>query len=317
LKIHIVQKGDTLWELSKKYGVDFEELKQMNSHLSSPDMIMPGMKIRIPSSAKAVKKEAPMKEAPIKEAPMVEQPYKDITPKPMPVIKEDDKKPVMDVKPEMPMPQMPQMIMPQVMQAPTTEQELTYMSFSFPEVHITEESSTDESSHHKEKPKKKPMYQPMHQPVHMVPCFPVHPCCGPHMPMMHHPCMMHHHHHPHMLPQQMMGYPGAMMPVQDTEDDCGCGGGKHETQMPQMGYMPQGGFEPMMNPQMPQGYYEPEMNAQMPQGYYEPTMNTQDQPFQMQPTTTYPSMSPYPTNSFPTPPGYGELRTNDKEESSD
>ncbi|QGS68953.1 SafA/ExsA family spore coat assembly protein [Oceanobacillus sp. 143] len=56
MKIHIVQKGDTLWELSKKYDVNFEELKQINSHLASPDMIMPGMKIKIPGTTKAVKK---------------------------------------------------------------------------------------------------------------------------------------------------------------------------------------------------------------------------------------------------------------------
>ncbi|MDY0396861.1 SafA/ExsA family spore coat assembly protein [Virgibacillus halophilus] len=56
MKIHVVQKGDTLWELSKKYGVDFEALKQANTQLSSPDMIMPGMKIKIPGTAKTVKK---------------------------------------------------------------------------------------------------------------------------------------------------------------------------------------------------------------------------------------------------------------------
>ncbi|WP_230203554.1 SafA/ExsA family spore coat assembly protein, partial [Bacillus massiliigorillae] len=48
MKIHIVQKGDTLWKLAKKYGVPFEELKKLNSQLSNPDMIMPGMKIKIP-----------------------------------------------------------------------------------------------------------------------------------------------------------------------------------------------------------------------------------------------------------------------------
>jgi len=55
LKIHIVQKGETLWEIAEKYHVNFEELKQLNSHLASPDMIMPGMKIRIPTETKKVK----------------------------------------------------------------------------------------------------------------------------------------------------------------------------------------------------------------------------------------------------------------------
>lgn len=68
MKIHIVQKGDTLWKIAKKYGVDFEELKGMNTQLSNPDLIMPGMKIKVPSGNVAVKKEAPInKEAPIQQ----------------------------------------------------------------------------------------------------------------------------------------------------------------------------------------------------------------------------------------------------------
>lgn len=51
LKIHIVQKGDTLWKIAKAYDVDLDELKDMNHHIASPDMIMPGMKIKIPSKA--------------------------------------------------------------------------------------------------------------------------------------------------------------------------------------------------------------------------------------------------------------------------
>ncbi|WP_025027392.1 SafA/ExsA family spore coat assembly protein [Caldalkalibacillus mannanilyticus] len=58
MKIHIVQKGDTLWNLAEKYGVDFESLKQANAHLSDPDMIMPGMKIKIPTSLFQPKKTA-------------------------------------------------------------------------------------------------------------------------------------------------------------------------------------------------------------------------------------------------------------------
>src|SRR3982751_4749652 len=60
VKIHIVQKGDTLWKIAKKYGVNFEELKKMNSQLSNPDMIMPGMKIKVPTSGGNIKKEAPI-----------------------------------------------------------------------------------------------------------------------------------------------------------------------------------------------------------------------------------------------------------------
>ncbi|WP_158282130.1 SafA/ExsA family spore coat assembly protein [Salipaludibacillus keqinensis] len=82
MKIHIVQKGDTLWKLSKKYGVDFEKLKSANTQLANPDLIMPGMKINIPSSGgvkkkEVVKKEYPIKkETPVKEAPKPKMPVK-------------------------------------------------------------------------------------------------------------------------------------------------------------------------------------------------------------------------------------------------
>lgn len=96
MKIHIVQKGDTLWKIAKKYGVNFEELKKMNSHLSNPDMIMPGMKIRVPSEGVPVKKEAPISKAvkeaptkqPVKEAPKAVHPYAEMPPVTLPVVEE-------------------------------------------------------------------------------------------------------------------------------------------------------------------------------------------------------------------------------------
>ncbi|MBB5173218.1 SafA/ExsA family spore coat assembly protein [Texcoconibacillus texcoconensis] len=57
MKIHIVQKGDTLGKLAQYYGVDYEELKSVNDHLSNPDLIMPGMKIKIPSQSIPVRQE--------------------------------------------------------------------------------------------------------------------------------------------------------------------------------------------------------------------------------------------------------------------
>jgi morphogenetic protein associated with SpoVID len=85
VKIHIVQKGDTLWKIAQKYGVDFEQLKKMNGHLSNPDMIMPGMKIKVPTAGVPVKKEVPKKETkinmtPKKEAENIEHPYANIKP---------------------------------------------------------------------------------------------------------------------------------------------------------------------------------------------------------------------------------------------
>ncbi len=92
LKIHIVQKGDTLWNIAKKYGVDFEEVKNMNTQLSNPDLIMPGMKIKVPSGNVAVKKEAPIQQGTIKkEMPLTEHPF--AKEKPKAVVEVEDTKP--------------------------------------------------------------------------------------------------------------------------------------------------------------------------------------------------------------------------------
>src|SRR3954454_11016907 len=94
VKIHIVQKGDTLWKIAKKYGVNFEELKKMNSQLSNPDMIMPGMKVKVPTTGGMIKKEMPMGTKPgaainqgiKKEMPIAEHPFAKEQPKPMPIV---------------------------------------------------------------------------------------------------------------------------------------------------------------------------------------------------------------------------------------
>ena len=125
VKIHIVQKGDTLWEIAKKYGVNFEELKMLNSQLSNPDMIMPGMKIKVPTTGGIIKKEAPImgttKEVPkaehsyVKEKPIA-MPIKEIPKKEMP-IKEVPKKemPIKEIPKEKPYtPKMPAPIIPEI-----------------------------------------------------------------------------------------------------------------------------------------------------------------------------------------------------------
>ncbi|MEH7442312.1 SafA/ExsA family spore coat assembly protein [Bacillus sp. JJ1122] len=148
MKLHIVQKGDTLWKIAKKYGVNFEELKKMNAQLSNPDMIMPGMKIKVPTGGGNIKKEAPIsggtpqakinmggkkempiakekpismpevkKEAPVKElpkeAPVKEQPKMEIPKMELP--KQEAPKPIKKeeaVKPYTP--KMPKQIMPEI-----------------------------------------------------------------------------------------------------------------------------------------------------------------------------------------------------------
>jgi LysM repeat protein len=54
VKIHIVKKGDTLYELSKKYNVDLEKLIAANPHIADPNVIDVGMKVKIPTSPVSV-----------------------------------------------------------------------------------------------------------------------------------------------------------------------------------------------------------------------------------------------------------------------
>lgn len=54
LKIHIIRQGDTLFKLAKQYGVDLEDVIKSNPQLASPDTIMPGMKIMIPTNEKQI-----------------------------------------------------------------------------------------------------------------------------------------------------------------------------------------------------------------------------------------------------------------------
>ncbi|WP_374717088.1 SafA/ExsA family spore coat assembly protein [Geobacillus thermodenitrificans] len=79
MKIHIVQKGDTLWKIAQKYGVDFEQLKKINGHLSDPNMIMPGMKIKVPTAGVPIKKETKTY-APSKKPKVGEHPYAETKP---------------------------------------------------------------------------------------------------------------------------------------------------------------------------------------------------------------------------------------------
>lgn len=85
MKIHIVQKGDTLWNLAKKYDVNFEELKAANTQIANPDMVMPGMKIKVPGKGIQAKKEVQVKN---KKA----EPAKDYTAKEQPAPKKEQPK---------------------------------------------------------------------------------------------------------------------------------------------------------------------------------------------------------------------------------
>jgi LysM repeat protein len=54
LKIHIVKKGDTLYELAKKYQTTLEQIIELNPQIADPDHIDIGAKVKIPSKPKPV-----------------------------------------------------------------------------------------------------------------------------------------------------------------------------------------------------------------------------------------------------------------------
>lgn len=228
LKIHIVQKGDTLWEIAKNYGVDFDQVKQLNPQLSSPDMIMPGMKIKIPSTSKQVKKETmQMKET---QKPKTQQPYKDTSPKPIPVVKEDDEKKPKSIQPKMPV----QPKMQPMMQMPTMDQEMNnYTTINFPEMppYPAPEEEPD-----------KMQYMPMQQP--MIPVY----CCFCPPPPMHHAV-------PNAMGKKDCGCGGPQPMVSPMENNqMPMVGPMHSNQMPMV--------NPVENNQMPM--VSPVQDNQMP-----------------------------------------------------
>jgi LysM repeat protein len=54
LKIHIVKKGDTLYELAKKYQTTLDQIIALNPQIADPNQIEIGMKVKIPSVPKHV-----------------------------------------------------------------------------------------------------------------------------------------------------------------------------------------------------------------------------------------------------------------------
>ncbi|OCT14952.1 hypothetical protein A8709_12535 [Paenibacillus pectinilyticus] len=54
MKIHIVKKGDSLYELAKKYQTSLDQIIALNPQIADPNQIDIGMKVKIPSGPKHV-----------------------------------------------------------------------------------------------------------------------------------------------------------------------------------------------------------------------------------------------------------------------
>lgn len=48
---YTVQKGDSLWTISKRYNVPFTEILRLNKHIKNPDVIYPNDKIILPDNS--------------------------------------------------------------------------------------------------------------------------------------------------------------------------------------------------------------------------------------------------------------------------
>ncbi|MFD0678782.1 MULTISPECIES: LysM peptidoglycan-binding domain-containing protein [unclassified Paenibacillus] len=54
MKIHMVKKGDTLYDIANKYNVELDKLIENNPQIADPNVIEVGMKVKIPNAPKPV-----------------------------------------------------------------------------------------------------------------------------------------------------------------------------------------------------------------------------------------------------------------------
>lgn len=244
LKIHIVQKGETIWEIAKKYGVDFEQVKGLNPQISAPDMIMPGMKLKIPSSSKKAKTDKTKPVEPKKEMKkevkkeMKKEAPKHASPKPIQEINEDDKQKKTQVKMEIPVlpqskkeemvkqeiqvPPMPQMPLQPLLQMPILETEMQ-MNYS----PVPEQTKPIKKKVEKKNEAKKEMQEELH--MQMMPsimpmcCYMMHPCYSgmPHHFQHMHQSPIPNNYHPHMQQMPPQHMPMHQLPMKQSSD-CGC-----------------------------------------------------------------------------------------------
>ncbi|MFD1065377.1 SafA/ExsA family spore coat assembly protein [Oceanobacillus locisalsi] len=336
MKIHIVQLGDTLWKLAEKYNASFEELKKVNSHLANPEKLMPGMKIKIPGSKKAVQKNNAKKEQtapgatkketqtspkeqqkPVqkkeqqkeqpKEQQKAEHPYKQKSPTPIAVLTEDDQKEKKKEQFEAVMPKMPQApAMPILEKEMKTDKKQVQMKQPpKPEKPKQEKHTSDEKKQPSSMPSPKP--QQTEQPAEM-PCEPI-AFIPQMMPVFYMPCPP--------MPPQMHPYPvqPAMQqgfPMMPPMGDCGCGGQNYSQQVqgdfyPMPGGFPEGpfGMPEMQFQEMPnqqhQAMHPPNQQASNHGSYRMPSSNNpNNQTSASSPNTGDPSFSAYQPNPMPT-----------------
>jgi len=57
MKYHVVQINETVHDIARKYQISVEEIMKLNRHITSPEYIIPGMKLRLPVLTEEVSEE--------------------------------------------------------------------------------------------------------------------------------------------------------------------------------------------------------------------------------------------------------------------
>lgn len=340
-----MKKGDTLRNIANTYDVEFEELKKMNAHLAHPDMIMPGMKIRIPVYKQEEQKESKntknQKSIPLKKEGKLEHPEPKEKKKkqepspihPMGQIKEDDNKEHKNVQPTVPFEQQkaPSLNMGSVPKMPT-----------MPDMpHISPISEEKESKKQKEAVKKQPLPDKKEQEQehdHSIPLtsYGCHCYCGSCTPMhfggtdmnqmMHAPFQQQEY---MMQPQQQSSPQQQMYMMQPSP----CGSQNQMMHM-QSQQMPQSSYDRSYQyVYAPQGYQQIPTNPMMPTHMPAMQMNDYPEDKNMQPQQSevnrsmeqqehVPVRQPYPPmyaqhvqhGSYPQPPAFSNESQNNNNE---
>lgn len=209
VEVHIVQKGDTLWKISRLHGVSFEELKRVNAHLANPDYIVPGMKIFLPKKAQGKKETPPVKKG--GQGGGLPTPEKKQEKKPA-IPKEKTEKPKAPEQPKAPVPlPKPPVITTKPVEEGKVERPKAPTPLPKPPPPQAEKPKVEKPKVEKpkvEKPKvEKPKVPEQTVPGQMHPMLPIHPFpiygvpCG-WMPIYDADCYGYHHHgHMHHAPQ--------------------------------------------------------------------------------------------------------------------
>ncbi|WP_305852471.1 SafA/ExsA family spore coat assembly protein [Gracilibacillus caseinilyticus] len=294
MKIHIVQKDESLWTIAQKYGVSLDAVIAANPQISNPDMIMPGMKIKVPTGHDNHHQMPPNKKQQVTPGKKDKQEVKPPTQILPPKVEEDDDKKWEPLKKEMP-PLPIHFNKQQPAPAPSHSQDLKWTQLTnnfeanFYPTPIEEEEVLEEQKVSPQKP-----VHPVYPQQPQAPCYSSEGIPYGYGPVGQVPPMSPHHGSHHCYPGHHHGYPGQMpqqMPQQMP--------GMQQVQGAQQ-QAPSQGQQGWYQAQMPSNQMMPSQQQQMmPQMQQQQGMQQQPIPMQGDPMIPQPGMPNYPMMPLP------------------